>query len=148
MESSTNRVDGEEENGSGETVQFQRKDGVEKDGYICFPVEAEEEVVVEEEKEIEDVEHEFSTCPEDPRFQQTNRTKWCYRMYVDYQSCRHLLGENAKQCNYFYRCYNSICPNAWIEKWDEQRAEGTFPCDTTKDCPNLNAKFEEQKPCP
>lgn len=64
-------------------------------------------------------------------------------MYIDYQRCQFLLGEKATQCDYFYRCYNSICPNAWHEKWDEQLKAGTFPRDITYDLPPA-----KPAPCP
>lgn len=65
----------EEENSKGngngdEKVQFRKKDGVEKDGYICFPVELPpEEEQEEEEKEEREVpvRGQLGTCPDDPR---------------------------------------------------------------------------------
>lgn len=60
-----------DENGN-EKVQFRKKDGVEKDGYICFPVDMPPEEVEEQEAEDDKppppVNVEFWTCPEDPRF--------------------------------------------------------------------------------
>uniref|UniRef100_A0A1B6GZV4 Cytochrome c oxidase subunit n=1 Tax=Cuerna arida TaxID=1464854 RepID=A0A1B6GZV4_9HEMI len=132
-------------NGNGK-IQFRKSDGVEKDGYICFPLEAPVEEAVEEEVVVEERKPEkfdLSTCPEDPRFQQTNRTKWCYRMYIDYHRCRHLLGDSASQCDYFYKCYNSLCPIAWHERWDEQLQQGTFPRDVTRELPG-----PKPAPCP
>ena len=48
----------------------------EEDGMLCYPSE---EVLAQSLK--------LETCPPDPRFQQQNVTKWCYRMYIDYQRC-------------------------------------------------------------
>jgi cytochrome c oxidase subunit 6b len=36
-------------------------------------------------------------------------------------------GEDYEPCQFFYRNFHTICPNAWIEKWDEQREKGAFP---------------------
>jgi len=126
--------DNDDDNGNGK-VQFRRKDGVEKDGYICFPVEevgekAKEEDRVEEKlKEDKFEKMTLTTCPDDPRYQQTNKTGWCSRMYVDYHRCRLLLGEGSSSCDYFYRCSRAICPNDWLDRWDQQLAEGRFPVD-------------------
>uniref|UniRef100_A0A1B6DGY2 Cytochrome c oxidase subunit n=1 Tax=Clastoptera arizonana TaxID=38151 RepID=A0A1B6DGY2_9HEMI len=70
---------------------------------------------------------ELKTCEPDPRFQQQNVTNWCYRMYVDYHRCVDLLKDDQNQCQYFYKCFHSICPNDWIAKWDGQIEKGTFP---------------------
>lgn len=88
----------------------------EEEGMLCYP---QEEALPQSAK--------LETCPPDPRFQQQNVTKWCYRMYIDYKRCAHLLGNGSEYCDYFYQCYNSLCPNDWHKKWDEQIENGTFP---------------------
>ncbi|XP_022195447.1 cytochrome c oxidase subunit 6b-3 [Nilaparvata lugens] len=105
-------------------------EAVEIDGMICIPkvVDATEEPPKKEKVE-EEVLPDLYTCPRDPRFQQTNITKWCYQMFIDFHRCTHLLGEEAKECNYFKRCYTSLCPFSWVEKWDEQIQTGEFPRD-------------------
>ncbi|XP_035228899.1 cytochrome c oxidase subunit 6B1-like [Stegodyphus dumicola] len=72
-------------------------------------------------------EKQFWTAPFDPRFPNTNQTKNCWQNYLDYHRCRKAKGEDYAPCEYFKRVYNSICPNAWTDKWDEQREEGRFP---------------------
>ncbi|KAF8791927.1 cytochrome c oxidase subunit 6B1-like [Argiope bruennichi] len=67
------------------------------------------------------------TAPFDPRFPNTNQTKNCWQNYIDYHRCLKVKGEDYSPCEYYKRVYNSLCPNAWTEKWDEQRAEGRFP---------------------
>ncbi|VVC90412.1 uncharacterized protein LOC126976649 [Leptidea sinapis] len=69
----------------------------------------------------------IKTAPFDPRFPNTNQTKHCYQSYVDYFRCQKVRGENYEPCNYFKRVYKSLCPNEWVDKWDTQREEGTFP---------------------
>lgn len=63
----------------------------------------------------------------DPRFQNTNASRYCYTHYVDYHRCQFLLGENNPDCDIFKNMYQRICPNAWTSKWNEQRAKGNFP---------------------
>ncbi|KAL3275830.1 hypothetical protein HHI36_020574 [Cryptolaemus montrouzieri] len=69
---------------------------------------------------------ELKTAPFDPRFPNTNQTRYCYQSYLDYHRCQKVRGENYEPCNYFLRVYRSMCPKAWVEKWDTQREEGTF----------------------
>lgn len=70
---------------------------------------------------------ELKTAPFDPRFPNTNQTRYCYQSYIDFHRCQKVKGEGAEVCKYFNRVYKSMCPNAWIEKWDSQRDEGIFP---------------------
>lgn len=68
----------------------------------------------------------LETAPFDPRFPNTNQTLYCYQSYVDFHRCQKVKGEGAEVCKYFKKCYRSMCPNAWVERWDEQREKGTF----------------------
>jgi len=70
---------------------------------------------------------ELKTAPFDPRFSNTNQTRYCYQSYLDFHRCEKVKGKGAEVCQYFLRTYRSMCPNAWVEKWDTQREEGTFP---------------------
>ncbi|XP_063990731.1 cytochrome c oxidase subunit 6B1-like [Diachasmimorpha longicaudata] len=69
----------------------------------------------------------YRTVPYDPRFPNTNQTRNCYQNYVDFHRCSKVRGEDYEACRYFKRVYQILCPNAWIEKWDEQIAEDRFP---------------------
>lgn len=69
----------------------------------------------------------LETVPFDPRFPNQNQTKHCYQSYLDYHRCQKVRGTNYEPCNYFKKVFKAMCPNAWVEKWDTQRAEGTFP---------------------
>ncbi|XP_014469892.1 PREDICTED: cytochrome c oxidase subunit 6b-1-like [Dinoponera quadriceps] len=60
----------------------------------------------------------------DPRFQQQNQTQRCFVMYTDFYRCEHILGEGTEACAWFKDVFKSICPNAWIENWDELRLSG------------------------
>ncbi|PKI82332.1 Cox12p [Malassezia vespertilionis] len=68
----------------------------------------------------------LKTAPFDSRFpnQTQNQTRHCY---ADYFRCVNKKGEDFEPCQFFFKAYNSLCPNEWISKWDEQRENGTFP---------------------
>lgn len=74
----------------------------------------------------EEVKFPFETAPFDPRFPNTNQTRYCYQSYLDYHRCQKVRGTDYKPCEYFKKVYQSICPNAWVERWDDQRSEGNF----------------------
>ncbi|XP_035733268.1 cytochrome c oxidase subunit 6B1-like [Vespa mandarinia] len=73
-------------------------------------------------------EEKFLSSPgSDPRFQQQNQTLRCYVMYTDFYRCEHILGEGHEACTWFKRVFTSICPNDWINNWDELRLSGKLP---------------------
>ncbi|GJQ12778.1 hypothetical protein GpartN1_g4569.t1 [Galdieria partita] len=80
-----------------------------------------------EEGENENMEIKLETAPHDPRFQTTNQAKHCWSRYIEYHACVKQKGEEDSECQKFKRWYKSLCPNEWLENWDEQRANGTFP---------------------
>ncbi|TGZ85606.1 cytochrome c oxidase, subunit VIb, partial [Ascodesmis nigricans] len=51
----------------------------------------------------------------------------CWQNYVDYHKCVNAKGEEFAPCKQFYYAFRSLCPNAWLERWDTQRENGTFP---------------------
>ncbi|KAK9460468.1 cytochrome c oxidase, subunit VIb [Lipomyces oligophaga] len=65
----------------------------------------------------------------DPRFPNQNQTAHCWQYYVDYFKCINSMGEGYKPCNQFKTGYRLLCPDTWVEKWDEQRENGIFPAD-------------------
>ncbi|KAJ7284827.1 cytochrome c oxidase, subunit VIb [Mycena rebaudengoi] len=67
------------------------------------------------------------TAPFDARFPNQNQTRNCWQNYCDYFRCINAKGEDFKPCKQFKMNYNSLCPNEWIAKWDDQRESGTFP---------------------
>ncbi|KAJ8976815.1 hypothetical protein NQ317_001031 [Molorchus minor] len=79
-------------------------------------------------KDNED-EQKIETIPPDPRFQDSNVTRWCFGSYVDYHRCRRLFREKNPGCEQLSKIYKTICPNSWIERWEEQINIGTFPMD-------------------
>ncbi|XP_047501318.1 cytochrome c oxidase subunit 6B2-like isoform X1 [Penaeus chinensis] len=69
----------------------------------------------------------METAPFDPRFPNQNQTRYCYQSFVDFNRCQKIKGEDYEPCEYFKKVYNSVCPNAWIEKWTDQIDNGIFP---------------------
>lgn len=65
----------------------------------------------------------------DARFPNQNQTLHCWQSYVDYHKCVNMKGEDFEPCKVFWRTFNSLCPVAWVEKWDEQREKGNFAGD-------------------
>ncbi|GAB1861650.1 Cytochrome c oxidase subunit VIb isoform 2 [Camponotus japonicus] len=63
----------------------------------------------------------------DPRFQQQNQTQRCFVMYTDFYRCEYILGEGSEACTWFKDVFTSICPNAWVQGWDELRLTGRLP---------------------
>ncbi|XP_024373220.1 cytochrome c oxidase subunit 6b-2 isoform X2 [Physcomitrium patens] len=69
----------------------------------------------------------LKTAPMDWRFPATNQAKHCYYSYNEFHKCAAEKGEHDKDCRKYARYYRSLCPGHWIEKWNEERANGTFP---------------------
>ncbi|XP_030068179.1 cytochrome c oxidase subunit 6B1 [Microcaecilia unicolor] len=72
----------------------------------------------------------YKTAPFDARFPNQNQTRNCWQNYIDFHRCNKSLtakGQDASVCIWFQRVYKSLCPIAWVERWDEQREIGTFP---------------------
>ncbi|KTF73922.1 cytochrome c oxidase subunit 6B1 [Carassius auratus] len=72
----------------------------------------------------------YRTAPFDARFPNQNQTRNCWQNYLDYYRCQKALdakGVDTAPCDWYKRVYKSLCPLSWIEKWDTQREDGTFP---------------------
>ncbi|XP_066395312.1 cytochrome c oxidase subunit 6b-1-like [Miscanthus floridulus] len=88
---------------------------------------AEESSEVAEEAADEKPEIKIETAPADFRFPTTNQTRHCFTRYTEYHRCVAAKGEGAPECEKFAKYYRSLCPSEWIERWNEQRENGTFP---------------------
>ncbi|KAL9997546.1 putative cytochrome-c oxidase [Helianthus debilis subsp. tardiflorus] len=82
----------------------------------------EEENTADETPEIK-----LETAPGDYRFPTTNQSRHCFTRYVEYHRCVAAKGEDASECDKFAKYYRSLCPGEWIDRWNEQRENGTFP---------------------
>ncbi|XP_042364420.1 cytochrome c oxidase subunit 6B1 isoform X1 [Plectropomus leopardus] len=72
----------------------------------------------------------YRTAPFDARFPNQNQTRNCWSNYLDYHRCQKVLdarGVDTTPCDWYKRVYKSLCPISWVQKWDDQREEGTFP---------------------
>ncbi|TVU46773.1 hypothetical protein EJB05_06332 [Eragrostis curvula] len=88
---------------------------------------AEETSETAEEEAEEKPEIKIETAPADFRFPTTNQTRHCFTRYVEYHRCVAAKGEGAPECDKFAKYYRSLCPGEWVERWNEQRENGTFP---------------------
>lgn len=74
-----------------------------------------------------DLRQKLQTFGNDPRYPNQNQTHRCFTSYVDYYRCVAAKGEDFAPCKEFFRTFSSLCPVSWVEKWDGQRDDGTFP---------------------
>ncbi|XP_043722954.1 cytochrome c oxidase subunit 6b-1-like [Telopea speciosissima] len=81
----------------------------------------------EQEAPEEAPEIKIETAPADIRFPTTNQTRHCFTRYIEYHRCTAAKGDGAQECEKFAKYYRSLCPSEWIERWNEQRENGTFP---------------------
>lgn len=81
----------------------------------------------DQEEAEEKPEIKLETAPVDFRFPTTNQTRHCFTRYIEYHRCVAAKGEDAPECDKFAKYYRSLCPGEWIDRWNEQRENGTFP---------------------
>ncbi|GAB4845005.1 hypothetical protein Ancab_038397 [Ancistrocladus abbreviatus] len=89
--------------------------------------DTEQEVSGDQEESEETPEIKLETAPADFRFPTTNQTRHCFTRYIEYHRCIAAKGEGAPECDKFSKYYRSLCPGEWIDRWNEQRENGTFP---------------------
>ncbi|KAE9457392.1 hypothetical protein C3L33_10699, partial [Rhododendron williamsianum] len=82
------------------------------------------EPTAEESSESADQE---DSAPADFRFPTTNQSRHCFTRYIEYHRCVAAKGEGAPECDKFAKYYRSLCPGEWVDRWNEQRENGTFP---------------------
>lgn len=87
----------------------------------------EEENSGDQEASEETPEIKLETAPADFRFPTTNQTRHCFTRYIEYHRCVAAKGEGAPECDKFAKYYRALCPGDWVDKWNEQRENGTFP---------------------
>ncbi|KAL3634010.1 hypothetical protein CASFOL_021064 [Castilleja foliolosa] len=80
-----------------------------------------------QEPEEEAPEIKIETAPADFRFPTTNQSRHCFTRYIEYHRCVAAKGEEAPECDKFAKYYRSLCPGEWVDRWNEQRENGTFP---------------------
>ncbi|CAH9053189.1 unnamed protein product [Cuscuta epithymum] len=77
--------------------------------------------------EDEPPEIKLETAPADFRFPTTNQSRHCFTRYVEFHRCVASKGDSAPECDKFAKYYRSLCPGEWVDRWNEQRENGTFP---------------------
>ncbi|KAL3619638.1 hypothetical protein CASFOL_034550 [Castilleja foliolosa] len=80
-----------------------------------------------QELEEETPEIKIETAPADFRFPTTNQSRHCFTRYIEYHRCVAAKGDGAPECDKFAKYYRSLCPGEWVDRWNEQRENGTFP---------------------
>ncbi|TDH66150.1 hypothetical protein CCR75_001724 [Bremia lactucae] len=68
----------------------------------------------------------LKTTPLDPRFPNTNQAQHCWTRYNEFVLCLKTKVGDEEACKRYYQNAASVCPSAWIERWNDQREEGTF----------------------
>jgi cytochrome c oxidase subunit 6b len=91
------------------------------------PAEETTESTEPEVEEEEKPEIKLETAPADFRFPTTNQSRHCFTRYIEYHRCVAAKGEGAPECDKFAKFYRSLCPGEWVDRWNEQRENGTFP---------------------
>ena len=60
-----------------------------------------------------------------------HRLTWLLRRLLltsaEYYKCIGEKGEDAEACVKYAKAFRSICPTDWVNKFEEQREEGTWP---------------------
>ena len=51
----------------------------------------------------------------------------CWQNYVDFYRCVNLRGEDYKPCQFFHKNFIAMCPEDWVDNWDEQREASFLP---------------------
>ena len=62
----------------------------------------------------------------DPRFPATNQARHCFVRYNEYHKCVYERGPDAERCAFYRRAYASMCPEEWVEEWQELRDKGLW----------------------
>ncbi|XP_058747759.1 cytochrome c oxidase subunit 6b-1-like [Vicia villosa] len=81
----------------------------------------------DQEEAEEKPEIKLETAPVDFRFPTTNQTRHCFTRYIEYHRCVAAKGDDAQECDKFAKYYRALCPGEWVDRWNEQRENGTFP---------------------
>mmetsp|Transcript_22812 Transcript_22812/g.49781 ORF Transcript_22812/g.49781 Transcript_22812/m.49781 type:complete len:114 (-) Transcript_22812:24-365(-) len=64
------------------------------------------------------------TTTRDERFPSCNQALHCWNRYNEWVLCTQQSSE--KKCEPMLQLAYSVCPELWMEKWDEEREEGSF----------------------
>ena len=51
----------------------------------------------------------------------------CYARYNEFHRCAAEKDPESNECRFYQKAYRSLCPSEWVEQWNEERENGTFP---------------------
>ena len=51
----------------------------------------------------------------------------CYARYNEFHRCAAEKDPESNECKFYQKAYRSLCPAEWVEQWNEERENGTFP---------------------
>ncbi|OMO81142.1 Cytochrome c oxidase, subunit VIb [Corchorus capsularis] len=88
---------------------------------------------------------ELKTAPADFRFPTTNQTRHCFTRCIEFHMCLIAKGEESNECKRFAKYYRSLCPGEWVEKWNEQRENGTFPAAAASQAGGAGSSPQQQQ---
>ncbi|KAJ0533454.1 putative cytochrome-c oxidase [Helianthus annuus] len=110
-------------------AKFNNVKSLEEHYLLKDPVKPKEasEITEHENTRAKKPEIKLETAPADYRFPTTNQSRHCFSRYVEYHRCVAAKGEGAPECDKFAKYYRSLCPGEWVDRWNEQRENGTFP---------------------
>jgi cytochrome c oxidase subunit 6b len=67
-----------------------------------------------------------TTTPDRVHFPATNQSHFCWQKYNEFVLCVKKNSGDDSACVAQKQAYASICPEDWVESWNEQRSAGTF----------------------
>ncbi|CAH0476901.1 unnamed protein product [Peronospora belbahrii] len=68
----------------------------------------------------------LKTTPLDPRFPNQNQAQHCWTRYNEFVLCLKSNDGDEDACHKYLQYAASVCPSSWMDRWNEQREEGTF----------------------
>ena len=69
----------------------------------------------------------IKTTPRSNKFPGINQANHCWNRYNEWVMCMKTTEGDENACLQMRQLMASICPVEWVEKWDDERSEGTFP---------------------
>jgi cytochrome c oxidase subunit 6b len=78
-----------------------------------------------EESAILNMVKQVRTTPRDERFPAQNQALHCWNRYNEWLLCTQ-QSKDDKACVPMRHYANAICPDMWLEQWDEERESGAF----------------------
>lgn len=66
------------------------------------------------------------TASYDVRIPSMNQAKNCWTKYEEFYKCSEEKGAEDPKCVSYKKAFRSLCPNEWVEMWEDLRTEGNF----------------------